>query len=367
MKNRRYEKLLSTMMKNRLEVLTLTPGPSLFYFTGLQFHVLERPIVLLIAPPHPPTMILPQLEILKAGLSTLELDPVTYGDNPSTWQQAFDQTINSLGLSDSRIGIEPTRLRYLELNFLQKAAPGANFVAAEDILSELRLYKEPEELDAMREAVRIAQDSLVATIPFMKIGRSEKEIANQLTIQLLQHGSEGYPTAPIVSSGPNSANPHATPSKRKLRAGDLIVIDWGATHKGYFSDLTRVFAVGEVDVEFEKIARIVKDANQAASRVVKPGVEIGKIDAAARQVIEAAGYGERFTHRTGHGLGLEVHEGPYVFHENEQIAATGMCFTIEPGIYLPGRGGVRIEDNVSISSEGVEIFSDMPRELIHLS
>ncbi len=366
MTHHRYAALLNVLKKNRLEVLALTPGPSLFYLTGLEFHLLERPIVLLITPSKPPTLILPQLEILKAGLSKLDVSPVTFGDNPASWQQVFDRTLQDLGLDEKQIGIEPTRMRYLEYDFLHKAAPKAEFISAENMISELRLYKDADELSAMRQAVQIAQDALIATIPFMKIGRTEREIANHLTIQLLQHGSEGFPTVPIVSSGPNSANPHATPGERQLQAGDLVVIDWGATFNGYFSDLTRTFAVGDVDPEFEKIARIVLEANLAAAKVSKPGIKMGKIDLVARQVIEKNGYGEQFTHRTGHGLGLEVHESPYVFLENEQTAEPGMCFTIEPGIYLPGCGGVRIEDNVAITTEGVEVFSTMSRELIHL-
>jgi len=193
------------------------------------------------------------------------------------------------------------------------------------------------------------------------------EIAAELTLQLLRGGSDTeFPFSPIVSGGPNSANPHASPSARKLQNGDLLVIDWGATVGGYASDLTRTFAIGDVEQEYEHIARIVFNSNAAGRQKAGPGVTASQVDQAARCVIEQAGYGVFFTHRTGHGLGLEAHEPPYIRAGNELVLQPGMTFTIEPGIYLPGRNGVRIEDNVCITSSGAECLSNLPRELIHL-
>ncbi len=193
---------------------------------------------------------------------------------------------------------------------------------------------------------------------------TEKEIAAELVVQLLRHGSQSdMPFAPIVSSGPNSANPHAVPSDRKLRPGDLLVVDWGAAVDGYISDLTRTFAVGKVDEEYRKIHQIVLEANAAGRAAAQPGVPCANVDSAARTVIEKAGYGQYFTHRTGHGIGMEPHEDPYMRGDNLQLLEPGMAFTVEPGIYLPGRNGVRIEDNVVITEDGAECLSDMPREL----
>ena len=183
-------------------------------------------------------------------------------------------------------------------------------------------------------------------------------------MQLLKHGSESeLPFPPIVSAGPNSANPHASPSDRKLQGGDLLVVDWGATVDGYISDLTRTFAVGEVEPEFKKIAEIVLRANQAGRAAGRPGVACANVDKAARAVIEQAGYGKYFTHRTGHGIGMEGHEEPYMRGDNMQMLYPGMAYTVEPGIYLPERGGVRIEDNVVVTKDGVDVLSDMPRQL----
>jgi Xaa-Pro dipeptidase len=212
--------------------------------------------------------------------------------------------------------------------------------------------------------VKIAQGALEAVIPEIKIGMTERELASELVMQLLRYGSESeLPFAPIVSGGPNSANPHASPTERKLQAGDLLVVDWGAAHNGYISDLTRTFAVGEVDEEYKKIHKIVQDANAAGRTAAKPGVPCADVDKAARDVIEKSGYGKYFTHRTGHGIGMEGHEDPYMRGDNMQILEPGMAFTVEPGIYLPDRNGVRIEDNVVITETGADVLSDMPREI----
>ena len=174
---------------------------------------------------------------------------------------------------------------------------------------------------------------------------------------------EVYSVAPIIASGPNSANPHATPTDRRLAKGDMLVIDWGANVGGYFSDLTRTFSIGGPEAEMAKIAQIVLEANESARMEAGPGVPAQDVDRAARRVIDQAGYGEYFTHRTGHGLGMEGHEEPYIREGIHAPLKPGMTFTIEPGIYLPGRGGVRIEDDVVITENGLHSFSDMPRAL----
>ncbi len=182
-----------------------------------------------------------------------------------------------------------------------------------------------------------------------------------------RHGSEPeLPFQPIVAAGPNSANPHATPTDRPIQPGDLLIIDWGATHHGYFSDLTRTFAIGEVAPELAHITEVCLQANAAGRAAARPGIPAGEVDAAARKVIEEAGYGEFFTHRTGHGLGLDVHERPFIFGGNPDVLQPGMTFTVEPGIYLPHRGGVRVEDDVVITPEGARSLSDMPRALRYL-
>jgi Xaa-Pro dipeptidase len=248
---------------------------------------------------------------------------------------------------------------------LQSAAPKAQFAPAGESLSDLRLYKDQEEILFMKKAVEIAEKALLGTLSIIKSGMTERHVASELVQRLFQAGCDPeLPFAPIVSAGPNSANPHASPSDYTLHSGDLLVIDWGASYQGYFSDLTRTFALGEPDPEYRRIAEIVLQANTAGRRAAAPGVLAQDVDRAARSVIEGAGYGTYFTHRTGHGLGRESHEEPYIREGNKTALAPGMTFTIEPGIYIPNKNGVRIEDNVVITSSGADCLSSLPRDLL---
>jgi Xaa-Pro dipeptidase len=364
MNTERINRLYSLMKKSKIEVLALNPGTTLTYLTGLSFHLMERPTVLLLAPPASPAIVLPELERGKLRHSLIPLQPYTYSDNPATWENAFKQACQFLDLSGQSIGVEPNRMRFLELRFLESAAPGTRFVSAENVLNNLRILKDGQEIQNMRKAVEIAETALEATLPMIKIGTTEQEIASELTIQLLRAGSVSeFPFSPIVCSGPNSADSHAAVSDRKLIRGDLLVIDWGAKWNGYCSDLTRTFAINEIDPELAIIYQLVLNANTAGRATGKPGIAAGKIDQAARFEIEAGGYGKYFTHRVGHGIGLDDHEHPYMFGENEQLLIPGMSYTVEPGIYLPGRGGVRIEDDIVVTDSGSESLSHYPREL----
>ncbi|MCC7118478.1 MAG: aminopeptidase P family protein [Anaerolineales bacterium] len=360
----RLEKLTASLQSSGLSAVALNPGPTLTYLTGVEFHLMERPVVLLVAPDKDPVLVLPELELPKVGLFPYKIQAFAYGENPSEWGNVFRQATQALGLDGKRIGVEPRQMRLLEFGHVKMGAPEADYPDASDVLASLRLKKDQAEIDAMRQAVKIAQDALTATIPLIKIGMTEKELSAELVLQLLKHGSDPeFPFPPIVSAGPNSANPHASPSERKIQAGDLLVVDWGARYNGYISDLTRTFAVGEVDDECKKIHQIVQAANAAGRAAAKPGAPCANVDQAARDVIEAAGYGKYFTHRTGHGIGMEAHEDPYMRGDNLQTLEVGMAFTVEPGIYLTNRNGVRIEDNLVITENGAESLSDLPREI----
>ena len=360
----RFDKLNASLRTSGLDAVILNPGPTLTHLTNLHFHLMERPVVLLFAKDQTPAIVLPELELQKVASLPYELQVFAYPENPSEWGNVFRKAAQALGLDGKRIGVEPRQLRLLEFRYVKDGAPEADYPDASDVLSALRLRKDQSEIEAMRRAVKIAQDALEATLPSIKMGMTERELSSELVVQLLKCGSEPeMPFAPIVSSGPNAANPHASPSERRLQAGDLLVVDWGATSDGYISDLTRTFAVGKVDDEYKKIHQIVQDANAAGRAAAKPGVPCAAVDKAARDVIEAAGYGVYFTHRTGHGIGMEGHEEPYMRGDNLQLLEPGMAFTVEPGIYLPDRNGVRIEDNVVITESGADILSDMPREI----
>ncbi len=360
----RFDKLNASLRASDLDAVILNPGPTLKHLTGLSFHLMERPVVLLFAKDQTPAIVMPELELQKVASLPYKLQVFAYPENPSEWEDVFRKAVQALGLDGKRIGVEPRNLRLLEFGYVKTGAPDADYPDASEVLAGLRLRKEQAEVEAMRKAVKIAQAALEATLPSIKIGMTEKELSSELVIQLLRQGSEPeMPFAPIVSGGLNSANPHASPTERKLQAGDLLVVDWGAAYDGYISDLTRTFAVGEVDAEYQKIHKIVQESNSAGRAAAKPGVPCANVDIAAREVIEKSGYGKYFTHRTGHGIGMEGHEEPYMRGDNMQILEPGMAFTVEPGIYLPGRNGVRIEDNVVITETGADVLSDMPREI----
>ena len=360
----RLDQLNASLHASGLDAVILNPGPTLTHLTGLHFHLMERPVVLMFAKDQDAAIVLPELELQKVASLPYPLQVFAYPENPSEWDSVFRRAAQSLNLDGKQIGVEPRQLRLLEFRHVKAGAPEADYPDASEVLSSLRLRKDTSEVEAMRRAVKIAQEALEATIPLIKIGMTEKELSSELVVQLLRHGSEPeLPFAPIISGGPNSANPHASPTERKLQAGDLLVVDWGAAYDGYISDLTRTFAVGEVDEEYRKIHEIVQEANAAGRAAARPGVPCADIDKAARDVIEKSGYGTYFTHRTGHGIGMEGHEEPYIRSDNMQLLEPGMAFTVEPGIYLPDRNGVRIEDNVVITETGADVLSDMPREI----
>jgi Xaa-Pro dipeptidase len=361
---KRQERLAGAIQAAGLDAAAFNPGPTLSYLTGLSFHLSERPVLVFFCPSSEPVIVLPELETAKLRALPYPTRSFAYGEDPDHWGDVFQQAAHAAGLDGKKIGLEPRRLRVLELRLLEAAAPKAQFISAEDSLASLRMYKDAGEIAAMHKAAQIAQEALLQTLSMIKAGVTERAIASELTAQLLRLGSDPeMPFAPIVSGGPNSANPHASPGDRALQEGDLLVIDWGASYLGYFSDITRTFAIGKIEPEFNKIYQLVLEANTAGRAACAPENLAGDVDRAARSVIEAGGYGVYFRHRTGHGLGLEVHEEPYMRAGNPMPLAPGMTFTVEPGIYLLDRGGVRIEDDVVITPDGSQSLTDLPREL----
>jgi Xaa-Pro dipeptidase len=363
----RQAKLKTILQSTGLDSLILNAGPSLSYLTGLHFHLSERPVLVIFLQDRAPLIVLPELEQEKLKNLTFEIEPFLYGENPQQWSTVFQQAVQNAKLGGKRNGVEPRQLRVLEFQLLLNVVSATDFIPADDCVSKLRMYKEESELAAMRKAVKIAEQALSATLPHINIGMSERELATELTLQLFRAGCDPQLAfSPIVSSGPNSANPHATPSDRRLTSGDLLVIDWGACYEGYLSDITRTFGIGKIEPEFVQISKVVLEANLAGRKSARPGIAAGIIDKAARAVIESAGYGKFFTHRTGHGLGMEGHEEPYIRADNPLLLEPGMTFTIEPGIYLPGQNGVRIEDDIVITDTGAESLTSLPREVTQL-
>ncbi|MBM2848991.1 MAG: Peptidase, partial [Anaerolineales bacterium] len=371
----RLQRLKAALAAANLDCAAAIAGPNLYYLTGLSFHLSERPTVGFFPVSGDPVLVAGNLE--ESKITSGAPYPVrhfvyTDADGPGA---AFREAARALlpplprtsgeGGQGWGLGVEGRRMRVMELHLLEESFANPTVEPAEEIFAALRMTKDEMEIGYMRQAVQIAERALAATLPKIRAGMTEREVAAELVVQTLRAGSDAdLPFAPIVASGPNAALPHAFVTDRVIQPGDLLTLDWGAATRGYFADLTRTFAVGgEIDPELKKIYELVKGANAAGKAAARPGVTCASVDAAARKVIADGGYGEFFTHRVGHGLGLEGHEDPSMHGRNEMPLEAGMTFTVEPGIYLPGKGGVRIEDDVVVTANGCESLSTYPREL----
>ena len=310
------------------------PSANFTWLTGQSKHLMERPTTLLYRPGKKAALIIAGFEVDAAPEMDIPTEIFPFSDVPAEWGEAFRKAGEYLGLSGKKIAVEPPNFRFFEYQFLKDAIPECEISGAQPLFTELRLRKSEEELACMRKAAVIAQDALEETLKLVRPGVTERH-----------------------------ANPHAEVSDREIRNGEFLLFDWGARYRGYCSDITRTFVIGDASDKQIEIYTTVLAANRTALAAVRPGVTAGSIDDAGRAVIEEKGYGPYFTHRIGHGLGMEEHEEPYIFGGNSVILEKGMCFSDEPGIYLPDWGGVRIEDDITVTDDAGRSITDFPREL----
>ena len=338
--------------------ILVSPGPDLAYLAAYAPLPLERLTLLVLSTRTDPTLVVPTLERplaeRAAGASGLTLrDWRDGGDDP------YAVVAGMLG--PGRYAVTD-RTWASHLLALERVAPDRSFVAAGEAMPLLRAVKDPDEIERLRVVAHAADAAFddVISLPFA--GRAEAEVAAELDRLLREHGHERVDFT-IVGSGPNAASSHHEPGERRIEPGDAVVMDFGGMRDDYCSDITRTVFVGEPTDEEREVYAIVRAAQQAAFDAVRPGVAAQDVDRAARAVITDAGYGERFVHRTGHGIGLEVHEPPYIVEGNATPLEPGMTFSDEPGIYLEGRFGVRIEDQVAVTAVGAERLNVATREL----
>jgi Xaa-Pro dipeptidase len=292
----------------------------------------------------------------------LEVRLFTWTDEEG-YQGAFNAAIRDLELTGKRIGVDDNTMRVFEDRAFEKSDASLQRVSIGKNLLDLRANKDSGEVAAMRDAIGRSQDALDNLLDWVQVGHTEKEIARKLNDLLIAHGCTGLAFDSLIQTGPNSALPHGSVSDRALQEGEFLLIDYGGKVGDYPADITRTFIIGTPTDEQKKIYDTVLAANRAGIKAAKPGATCESVDKATREVIEAAGYGQYFFHRTGHGLGLEVHELPQIATGNQAILEHGMVFTVEPGIYIPGMGGVRIEDNVVITDTGAEVLTTFRRDL----
>ncbi|MGC0328881.1 Xaa-Pro aminopeptidase [Streptomyces sp. SAI-170] len=343
-----------------LAALLVAPGPDLVWLTGYApTAITERLTALVLAPGQDPVLVVPALEAPDAakapGAPALTLRDWTDGKDPYALTAELLRADGRLGVSDNAWA--------LHLLALQRALPGISCAALTDALPMLRAVKDAAELELMAAAGAAADATFedIRTLPFA--GRRESDVAADLSRLLLEHGHEQVDFT-VVGSGPNGANPHHEVGDRVIERGDMVVLDFGGLRRGYGSDTTRTVHVGEATEEERRVHDIVRAAQEAGFAAVRPGAACQDVDRAARAVIADAGYGEYFIHRTGHGIGVTTHEPPYMIEGEEQELVPGMCFSVEPGIYLPGRFGVRIEDIVTVTPDGGRRLNDTTREMV---
>ncbi len=273
------------------------------------------------------------------------------------------EVIRDMGIK--KVGFEEDTLPYAEYDRYQKAA-GVEFVPVSGVIEKLRMYKTDEEKEVLRQAAKIADDAFAHICTFIRPGVTELDVSNELEFFMRRQGATSSSFDIIVASGKRSALPHGVATDKKIEQGDMVTLDFGALYNGYISDITRTVAVGEPPEELKNIYSIVLEAQKRALDALKPGMTGIEADAVARDYIKEHGYGEAFGHSTGHGIGLEVHEGPALSFRSDMKLEPGMAVTVEPGIYVPGLGGVRIEDDAIITEDGREVITSSPKELIIL-
>ena len=346
-----------------LDALLVTPGADLRYLTGYDALPLERLTCLVVTSTGTATLVVPNLERPRA----VESPAGALGIEIVGWDETYDPYALTAGLIPyaERVGISDRTWAMHVLRW-RDALPGARHELAGTALRDLRMRKTAEEVEALREAARII-DRVHEQIQQMPLaGRTEQEVGRDIADAILEGGNVRVNFV-IVGSGPNGASPHHDTGPRVIEHGDAVVFDiGGTTPDGYCSDITRTYAVGDVPDGFDKLYAVLQQAQAAACDAVKPGITCEALDAVARDVIADAGYGEFFIHRTGHGIGLEEHEEPYIVAGNAEPVAPGMAFSIEPGIYVPGRYGARIEDIVVCTEDGGERLNLVTRDLVVL-
>lgn len=360
----RIQRVRTAMATAGLDALIVTPSSDLRYLTGYDATALERLTALMVPVADDPVLIVPELELAEAERSPAALAGMQIVKTTET-DDAYAAAAVCIGNAESaeRIAVNdsmPTR----QLFAFERVFPKATFSPAAALLSSLRLRKGADEVASLRKAAAAIDRVHIRMGEFLKVGRTERAIATEVSEAILD---EGHATVDfvIVGSGPHSASPHHSVSNRLVESGDCVVVDiGGSTAAGYCSDSTRTYVVGgEPLPEFLDYYEVLLEAQRAQCDFARPGVTAEAVDRVGRRVIAAEGYGEYFIHRTGHGIGLETHEDPYIVEGNSLALESGMAFSIEPGIYLPGRHGARIEDIVVITADGLERLNTTSRQL----
>lgn len=341
------------------DALAFVPGPNFRYLSGLDFHLMERPTLMFVTAGGDVLAIMPELERSKWREAFPDTQSFFWQDSEG-YDAAFQACAQAV---TGTIGVEGMRMRMFEFEALSRERPEGAVKNAETELSELRICKGPDEIAALRRAIDISEAALADVIATARAGDSEVGLVARLQRAMLDHGAEGFAFDPIVLSGPNAADPHGTPGDRQVQPGEPLLIDFGAAYGGMNADITRTFFCRHVPDAFRDIYQTVLDANARGKAVASPDATCDEVDRETTAVLSASDYADMIVHKTGHGLGLDVHEAPQVMVGNHAQLRPGMVITIEPGLYRSGEVGVRIEDDVLITESGMESLTSFPREV----
>ncbi|MEG0381309.1 MAG: Xaa-Pro peptidase family protein [Kurthia sp.] len=357
----KIEKIQTYLKEHNVEAAFITTPDNVFYLSGFLSNPHERLLGIMIFKDANPFLICPKMEVPDAQAAGWAFEVVGHDDHENAWEVLANaanksvQALNSLAIEKSHLTVE-------RLESIQRFYPNTTFTGIDQLLTDMRIVKSEDEIEKLREAAKLADFAIQVGCDELAEGKTELEVLSAIEAAVLKKGYYmSFDT--MVLTGLNAASPHGTPGNTKIKKGDLVLFDLGVVYEGYCSDMTRTVAFGEPSADQKAVYEAVLAGNQAAIDLVKPGVRSMDLDKAARDVITSAGYGDYFTHRLGHGLGIGLHEIPSIHGTNELPLVEGMVFTIEPGIYKKDTAGVRIEDDLVVTANGAEILTSFPKEL----
>ena len=358
--NQKLTELSSWLRENGLDAAFLTSTENVFYCSGFYSDPHERLLALAVFPDAEPFLICPGMEKEDAKNSGWTGEILGYSDVENPWEMA-GQAVSKRGITVKNLAVEKEHLNVERFEKINELFHTPSLTAAEEKLRLMRMVKSEDEMKKIREACRLADFAVEIGSSEIKEGRTEMEILAKIEYELKKAGVSQMSFSTMVLTGTNAASPHGNPGDTAIKKGDLVLFDLGVVFEGYCSDITRTIAYGSLNGKQQEIFDTVLRAEEAAAAAVKPGVSCADIDRIARSLIADKGYGEYFPHRLGHGLGISVHEYPSLTETNPLLLQEGMVFTIEPGIYVPGTAGVRIEDDVYVTADGAEILTKFPK------
>ncbi|MGP4080880.1 M24 family metallopeptidase [Pseudalkalibacillus sp. R45] len=359
----RLEQFSKWLQETEQTLAFVHSSANVFYLSNFNCEPHERLLGIFIFPDHEPFLVCPGMEVSQARDAGWNYEIIGHGDADDPWKM-IQSALTDRGITKAdHVAIEKETLSYARAEQIMNMFPSVSLHSAEDKLHQLRLIKDEKELAILRKAAELADFGVETGVNALREGCTEMEVLATIEYELKKKGIREMSFSTMVLFGEKSGQPHGNPGNRKLKKGDLVLFDLGVVLDGYCSDITRTVAFQEVNDKQKEIYDIVLKAQLETLELSKPGIRLGDLDKKARDIITNAGYGDFFPHRIGHGIGVDVHEYPSMSENNDNLLKEGMTYTIEPGVYLPDVGGVRIEDDILVTSDGYETLTKFPKEL----